>query len=272
MNLLPLRPLARRMLPPRLRLKIADLIAGGPLRVLDSQVHAEKQIIQAELALANSREWAGHRSGKPTQRMSERVVEVPWVFSRYRQEAAVLDLGTASAFPEYVDWLQQLSIPTLIGLDLRIKPIRGVTTCVGDARKLPFGDGAFDVVFCISTIEHIGLDNSNWNALGIRGTGGDAMALHEMLRVVRPCGRVLLTVPFGRAELRSWYRQYDLADWHRLVAAAHAQIIELETYKLNAQGWERISPELAANCGYQDNGARGATAVLCAALTPNQGR
>ncbi len=51
---------------------------------------------------------------------------------------------------------------------------------VADARALPFGDAAFDSVVCVSVIEHVAGD-------------GDATAMAEMWRVLRPGGTLHLT-------------------------------------------------------------------------------
>ncbi|HMN99040.1 MAG TPA: class I SAM-dependent methyltransferase [Miltoncostaeaceae bacterium] len=51
---------------------------------------------------------------------------------------------------------------------------------VADARALPFGDGTFDAVACVSVIEHVAGD-------------GDAAAMAEMWRVLRPGGVLHLT-------------------------------------------------------------------------------
>lgn len=51
---------------------------------------------------------------------------------------------------------------------------------VADARALPFPDGAFDAVACVSVIEHVAGD-------------GDARAMAEMWRVLRPGGVLHLT-------------------------------------------------------------------------------
>jgi SAM-dependent methyltransferase len=49
-----------------------------------------------------------------------------------------------------------------------------------DARALPFGDAAFDAIACVSVIEHVAED-------------GDAAAMAEMWRVLRPGGVLHLT-------------------------------------------------------------------------------
>lgn len=60
-----------------------------------------------------------------------------------------------------------------------------------DGVFLPFAGGSFDVVVSISTLEHIPGD-------------GDTRAMCEAARVVRPGGRVIVTVEAGREYLESW--------------------------------------------------------------------
>jgi SAM-dependent methyltransferase len=54
-----------------------------------------------------------------------------------------------------------------------------------DARRLGFRAGQFDVVYAMSVIEHI------------TGDAGDATALAEMIRVLRPGGLLVVSVPLG---------------------------------------------------------------------------
>ncbi len=62
---------------------------------------------------------------------------------------------------------------------------------VADGRALPFADASFDHAYSISVLEHIEDD-------------GDAVALCELARVVRPGGHVLVTLPFAGTYREDW--------------------------------------------------------------------
>jgi SAM-dependent methyltransferase len=56
---------------------------------------------------------------------------------------------------------------------------------VQDGRALTFADGSFDAAYSVSVLEHIPGD-------------GDTAAIGELIRIVRPGGVVVVTVPFDR--------------------------------------------------------------------------
>jgi SAM-dependent methyltransferase len=261
------RPIARRLLPDDIRLRFADWVAQGPLGRLDADVVRELDVIDRELAAVRGDEWKTFRSGRSTANMSERVVEVPWVLSRYRSQSKVLDVGTASAFPRYLDLLRRLHVPELYGVDLRPRRIPMIQMAVGDVRHLPYANGSFDLILCISTIEHVGLDNSGYGVRADMDSEGDVQALRELTRVLARGGQLLITLPFGASQTFKWFRQYDLAAWQRLSDAAAVEVGELATYSLNDAGWAQCSPTANPTGGFQQSGARGARGVLCARVT-----
>ena len=63
--------------------------------------------------------------------------------------------------------------------------VGSVESEVQDGRALTYPDASFDAAYSISVLEHI-------------PNGGDSQAIREVLRVVRPGGLVVATVPFDR--------------------------------------------------------------------------
>jgi SAM-dependent methyltransferase len=96
----------------------------------------------------------------------------------------VLDAACGTAYGSAI--LAAAGASRVVGVDLdpealaSVAPPGNVELIVGDVRKLPLGDDAFDVVVCFETIEHI---------------EDGAAALREFSRVLRPDGVLLLSSP-----------------------------------------------------------------------------
>jgi len=76
---------------------------------------------------------------------------------------------------------------------------RGVSFEVGDGRALSHGDGTFDHAYTISVLEHM-------------PDGGAEQALGELARVVRPGGRVVVTLPYSERYHEVWHDQPAYGD------------------------------------------------------------
>lgn len=198
----------------------------------------------------------------------ERVVEIPWVLARLSGVRA-LEVGYAFAEPPYLAALLQAGFDELVGVDLAAADVPGLTGVQADVRELPFDDGAFELVLCVSTLEHVGADNTGYG-LDAEDDGASRLtALRELRRVLAPGGRLLITVPCGEPGDYGWFHQDDVRGWLRLFADARFFVEEQEVYELTDEGW-RASPDLeTAGLRY---GARGpaASAVLCAELSPRR--
>jgi hypothetical protein len=120
-------------------------------------------------------------------------------------------------------------------------------------------------VLCVSTLEHIGLDNSRYVPMR-EVVPGDFEALVELARVLTPEGRLLVTVPVGRKENHQWFHQYDMAGWGELLGRSPFETEEQAAFWLSPKGWER-QPDLDAlgALRYATAGP-GAQAVLCTSL------
>jgi SAM-dependent methyltransferase len=232
---------------------------------LNYELIGEPAVIKAELKRLSGKPWRDFTGTRPTVRMDERVVEIPWVLSRYSGERRVLDVGSANAASLYLHHLTALGIPELHGVDLSNRPVKGIRMTQADVRRMPFADSSFDLVLCVSTLEHIGSDNSGYGVTVGREEGGDVAALIEIRRVLTDTGRLLLTVPFGRLEDYGWFRQYDLATWRDLLGAGGLYPAEEAFFGYSTAGWVAVDdPVLLRSKGYREMGAPAATGVVCA--------
>lgn len=113
----------------------------------------------------------------------EKVLDVgsPKLPSLYLSYCRGADVFATDLFPyffeEYSHYLACLGAPPS-GASYRME--------ARDARALPYPDNHFDKVYAISVVEHI-------------EDLGDSQAVREMARVLKPGGRLSLTVPFDRA-------------------------------------------------------------------------
>jgi SAM-dependent methyltransferase len=200
----------------------------------------------------------------------ERVIELPWVLSRLRTDGRVLEVGYAFAEPAYLGALLRSDVE-VVGVDRAALDVEGMETVVADVRELSFADDTFDQVLLVSTLEHIGADNSVYGLEPEPEAGVDPRlaALRSLRRVLRSEGSLLATVPLGEPGDYGWFRQEDMRGWTRLFARAGFFVAEQEAYELTPEGW-RANPEFEpSGVRYGDRGPA-ASAVLCVDLRPGR--
>lgn len=200
---------------------------------------------------------------------NERVVEIPWLLAQHLG-GRVLDAGSALNHPEFLDLIQprvrELHIVTL-AYEGVAHVDRGISYLFSDLRQLPYADGYFDTVVSISTLEHVGMDNVGYGADAHRADDPAKemdLAIRELVRVLRPNGVLLVTVPYGRREDHGSFRQLDRSEIERLVAAAGGEA-EIFVYRYTNTGWLASDLEDAADARYRPGFA--AEAVACIRIT-----
>jgi len=193
--------------------------------------------------------------------LDERVVEYPWVLSNlaaYKGKCRFLDAGSTLNNPMMLG--HKLAQPhqwTI--LTLAPEPecfwYRGVSYVYDDLRMMPFRPDWFDAVFCISVIEHVGMDNTLYAkdpSYRQSETQNYLVAIDEIRRVIRPGGRLFLTVPFGRYENHTWLQQFDSAMLSKVVSTFGPQCANLSFFRYTPRGWRRATEDECSNLSYFD--------------------
>jgi SAM-dependent methyltransferase len=187
----------------------------------------------------------------------ERPIELAWTLGRYRGERRVLDVGYAFAEPAWLAAVLGLGATELTGVDLAERDVQGMTTVRADLRTLPFDARSFDLVFCVSTLEHVGGDNSRYELGAEQDAEAPLAALHELRRVAARGGKILLTVPCGPTPA-DWYLRQPADAWRAWFRKADLYVYDEEVY-VQADGEWRQGP-------------RDGEGVLCAELHPGRRR
>ena len=203
--------------------------------------------------------------------LDERVIEYPWTFAQPLKGRA-LDAGSSLNHAHVLDRfrprLGELQIVTLAPEDKSF-PELGVSYVYADLRDLPFRDDYFNTIVSISTVDHIGMDNSQFGVeerMSDDPQGEARMAVAELSRVIAPGGVMILTVPYGRRENFGHTRQLDRTELDELIETAGPSDVSVMVYRYGEQGWQLSSLEEAADARFHDYlGNAGPTEDLAAA-------
>jgi SAM-dependent methyltransferase len=226
------------------------------------------------------------RSGRSLPRgfgftLDERIVEIPWVVANLPSAGPVLDAGSALNHPiilqRVMPRVESLTISTFTEEETNAD--LGQHYVTADLRELPFSDGSFEAIACVSTLDHVGMDNSEYGSTEPRSEDPDrevGLALAELHRVLRPGGRLLVTVPYGRPQDLGWCRQFDESGVGRIAREFGTNEPSIHVYAHTKRGWNRSTLRRAAGASYRDpkreelldgDFAYAAAAVACLALT-----
>jgi SAM-dependent methyltransferase len=110
-----------------------------------------------------------------------KIILLEWT-SQFERSSRVLDLGSASGGNTISVRGQGFDVTSLeySSFGIAIQKRKGLQPIQGDARKLPFPNSSFEIVYCLDVLEHIVEDEA---------------VLNEIFRILVPGGRVLCSVP-----------------------------------------------------------------------------
>ncbi len=151
--------------------------------------------------------------------VGDRAVEWGWIAAEmFSGPGRALDLGSAGTNLPLIAALRGYEV---IAVDLHHPDPpyeHPAVRCVqGDILELPLDEGSFDLVTNCSTVEHIGLSGR----YGVEDDRRDAdlAAMARLRALLKPDGRMLLTIPVGRdAVCAPYFRVYGEERLPRLLA------------------------------------------------------
>lgn len=214
--------------------------------------------IERALLGANSHPY-GYEDGG----LDERVVEYPWVFDRltalHTPGSPILDAGSVLNHPRILAHCRRAGHSPLSIVTLKYEGRAEVSDDVryefADLRALPYRDAWFPLVISLSTLEHVGMDNTGYGDTS--GVSSDPAtealrAIQELGRVTAPRGTALVSVPFGIRSNRGWLRVFNEEDLNSLTRSSGWLVEQVRFFRATRDGWRECSMESARTAGYND--------------------
>ncbi len=155
--------------------------------------------------------------------LDERVVEYPWFYIQLENsDKIILDAG--STLNQY-QILKALDGRKIYLTTLAFEGINVLDPTPSyiyeDLRELSFKDAMFDTVVCISTLEHVGMDNTFYSSDQTKNESDQTAYLkvvNEFKRVLKKGGKLLITVPYGRYKNHQKFQIFDRGMVEKLIA------------------------------------------------------
>ena len=191
-------------------------------------------------------------------RLDERVVEIPWVLTRLEnQTGRLLDAGSSLnidfVLKSHVLANMKTTIFTLAPEGVAYWWL-GISYVFGDLREMDFRDDWFDVIVCISTIEHVGMDNSMYAGTADTAKPGDTQdflkAIRELKRVLKSGGMLYVTFPFGQYENHGFFQQFDAHLMDMLIDRFDPTYVNETIFRYNPDGWILSDRNACSQCRY----------------------
>jgi len=188
--------------------------------------------------------------------IDERVVEYPWLLTRMSKEKGnLLDAGSALNFKEILEF------PAINNKKITIVNLNPEENCFWqkrisylycDIRCLPFANETFDYIACISTLEHIGMDNSIYtkNKSKENDNFDFEAAILELKRVLKKGGRIFITVPFGKYQDIGRLQQFDSERLNQIIEQFAPAQKRIDFYKYSKNGWNISGKKDCQDCEY----------------------
>jgi len=151
-----------------------------------------------------------------------------------------------------------------------------VSYIYGDLRNTILKNECFDEIVCISTLEHVGMNNTMLYSKNTRFNecrlDDYQNVIKEFQRLLKPGGRLFITVPYGRYQNLGWLQQFDAQMIRKVLDTFQGSLNSVVYYKYFSDGWRSADADMCADCcyfdihsqpAYESDYAAAARAVVC---------
>jgi len=192
-------------------------------------------------------------------RIDERVVEYPWVLSRLKAgEHRLLDAGSALNF-RYILETPLLKNRNVVIYNLSPEGVvnrSNLSYIYGDMRNSILRTECFDEIVCISTLEHVGMNNTSLYSKDSRfdefKPDDYQCVVREFKRLLKAGGKLFITVPYGRYEDHGWLQQFDAKMVETVIEVFGGCSSGVTYFKYSGDGWQIVDADACADCSYFD--------------------
>lgn len=183
--------------------------------------------------------------------IDERIIEIPWVVKELKKsKGIILDAGsTLNKFfiIKEIRHFKKIFFTTLYPEKKYFNNL-DISYTYEDLCDLSFRDNYFDVITCISTLEHVGFDNSiynygNFNKRNKKIKENEKLnqVLQNLRRVIKRNGKIFISVPFGKKSEFSNMRQFDSKEIKKLLKVLKPKKCLMKFYKYSNNKWNEDS-------------------------------
>ena len=184
--------------------------------------------------------------------LDERIIEYKWIFNELKKtknKLNLLDAGSTINFPDIINRIKKkykITIQTLYPENYSFYD-QGISYVYDDLTIKIFKENHFDIITCISTLEHVGFDNSIYNyskKTSIRKKNINYLKVIENFRhCLKKNGILLLTIPYGKHQKFDSLQQFDEKMLKKIISKFKPRVKKIIYAKYSSGRWGACSKE-----------------------------
>jgi len=189
--------------------------------------------------------------------IDERVVEIPWVINELKKNRGVLlDAGSTLNKFFIIDEIQHFKkiFFTTLFPEKKYFNNLNISYTYEDLSELSFKDNFFDIITCISTLEHVGYDNSIYNYgkftnkhNKVKSNKKLNQVLQNLQRVLKKNGKIFISLPFGQKSKFSNMQQFNSKDVKRILKILRPRKYNMKFFKFSNNKWKEDTEKNCSN-------------------------